>query len=228
MKLILLGPPGAGKGTQARYICQQFDIPQISTGEMLRSAVGAETPLGIKVRDILAAGELVDDATVVELVKDRLTAPDCANGFLFDGFPRTLPQAEAVQGAEIDIDAVLEIRLPDDLVLERLTGRRIHEASGRTYHVEYDPPRRAGFDDATGEPLVQRSDDQEDTVRDRLRIYHEQTRPLIHFYQSLAADAKCRYLTIDGSLGVQQVQAAIFAALSSETSETSHKGREQD
>jgi len=216
MKLILLGPPGAGKGTQARSICQQHGIPQISTGEMLRSAIAAATPLGIQVRDTLAAGELVADATVVELVKDRLTAPDCGNGFLFDGFPRTLAQAQAVEDAEIDIDAVLEIRLPDDLVLERLTGRRIHEGSGRTYHVEYDPPRRPGFDDATGEPLVQRPDDEEETVRDRLRIYHRQTRPLIRFYQRLAANGETRYLTIDGSLGVKDVQDAIRDALSSQ------------
>ena len=216
MKLILLGPPGAGKGTQARSICQQHGIPQISTGEMLRSAIAAATPLGIQVRDTLAAGELVDDATVVELVKDRLTAPDCGKGFLFDGFPRTLAQAQAVEDAEIDIDAVLEIRLPDDLVLERLTGRRIHEGSGRTYHVEYDPPRRAGFDDATGEPLVQRPDDEEETVRDRLRIYHRQTRPLIRFYQRLAANGETRYLTIDGSLGVKDVQDAVRDALSNQ------------
>ena len=216
MKLILLGPPGAGKGTQARSICQQHSIPQISTGEMLRSAIAAATPLGIQVRDTLAAGELVADATVVELVKDRLTAPDCSKGFLFDGFPRTLAQAQAVEDAEIDIDAVLEIRLPDDLVLERLTGRRIHEGSGRTYHVEYDPPRRAGFDDATGEPLVQRPDDEEETVRDRLRIYHRQTRPLIRFYQRLAANGKTRYLTIDGSLGVKDVQDAVRDALSNQ------------
>lgn len=216
MKLILLGPPGAGKGTQARSICQQHGIPQISTGEMLRSAIAAATPLGIQVRDTLAAGELVADATVVELVKDRLTAPDCSKGFLFDGFPRTLAQAQAVEDAGIDIDAVLEIRLPDDLVLERLTGRRIHEGSGRTYHVEYDPPRRAGFDDATGEPLVQRPDDEEETVRDRLRIYHRQTRPLIRFYQRLAANGETRYLTIDGSLGVKDVQDAVRDALSNQ------------
>ncbi len=216
MKLILLGPPGAGKGTQARSICQQHGIPQISTGEMLRSAIAAATPLGIQVRDTLAAGELVADATVVELVKDRLTAPDCGKGFLFDGFPRTLAQAQAVEDAGIDIDAVLEIRLPDDLVLERLTGRRIHEGSGRTYHVEYDPPRRAGFDDATGEPLVQRPDDEEETVRDRLRIYHRQTRPLIRFYQRLAANGETRYLTIDGSLGVKDVQDAVRDALSNQ------------
>ena len=216
MKLILLGPPGAGKGTQARSICQQHGIPQISTGEMLRSAIAAATPLGIQVRDTLAAGELVADATVVELVKDRLTAPDCSKGFLFDGFPRTLAQAQAVEDAEIDIDAVLEIRLPDDLVLERLTGRRIHEGSGRTYHVEYDPPRRAGFDDTTGEPLVQRPDDEEETVRDRLRIYHRQTRPLIRFYQRLAANGETRYLTIDGSLGVKDVQDAVRDALSNQ------------
>ena len=210
MKLILLGPPGAGKGTQASFIRQQFGIPQISTGDMLRSAIAAATPLGIKVRDIMTAGELVDDATVIDLVKDRLAEPDCSNGFLFDGFPRTLTQARAVQGAEIDIDAVLEIRLPDELVVTRLTGRRIHESSGRTYHVEYDPPQRAGFDDATGETLVQRPDDEEKTVRDRLRIYHEQTRPLIRFYQRLA---NTRYLTIDGSLGVDEVQSAIANAL---------------
>ena len=213
MKLILLGPPGAGKGTQAQFICERYAIPQISTGDMLRNAIAAATPLGQRVQAIMRAGKLVDDATVVQLVKERIAEPDCGNGFLFDGFPRTVPQAEAVLEAGIAIDHVLEIRVPDELILERLSGRRVHEASGRIYHVVYDPPKQPGVDDETGEPLVQRNDDQEDTVRDRLRIYQNQTRPLIGFYQQLTGSKSVQYSTVDGSNPVDDVQKEIAQAL---------------
>lgn len=213
MKLILLGPPGAGKGTQAQFICERYAIPQISTGDMLRNAIAAATPLGQRVQAIMRAGKLVDDATVVQLVKERIAEPDCGNGFLFDGFPRTVPQAEAVLEAGIAIDHVLEIRVPDELILERLSGRRVHEASGRIYHVVYDPPKQPGVDDETGEPLVQRNDDQEDTVRDRLRIYQDQTRPLIGFYQQLTGSKSVQYSIVDGSNPVDDVQKEIAQAL---------------
>ena len=213
MKLILLGPPGAGKGTQAQSICRRYAIPQISTGDMLRSAIAAATPLGKRVQAIMDAGKLVDDATVVQLVKERITEADCRNGFLLDGFPRTVPQAQAVLDAGIAIDHVLEISVSDELVLERLSGRRVHEASGRIYHVVYDPPKQRGVDDLTGEPLTQRRDDEEETVRDRLRVYHAQTRPLIRLYRNLAASNAVRYTTIDGSNGVNDVQQAIDRAL---------------
>lgn len=213
MKLILLGPPGAGKGTQAQFICERYAIPQISTGDMLRNAIAAATPLGQRVQAIMRAGKLVDDATVVQLVKERVAEPDCGNGFLFDGFPRTVPQAEAVLEADIAIDHVLEIRVPDELILERLSGRRVHEASGRIYHVVYDPPKQPGVDDETGEPLVQRNDDQEDTVRDRLRIYQDQTRPLIGFYQQLTGSKSVQYSIVDGSNRVDDVQKEIAQAL---------------
>lgn len=213
MRVILLGPPGAGKGTQAQFICQRYAIPQISTGEMLRAAIAAATPLGKRVQAIMDAGELVDDGTVVQLVEQRIAQPDCENGFLLDGFPRTLPQAQAVLDAGIAIDHVVEIRIADELVLERLSGRRVHEASGRTYHVIYDPPRKADTDDETGEPLTQRSDDTEETVRDRLRVYHAQTRPLIRFYRNLAASSAAQYTTIDGTDSVDGVQRAIAQAL---------------
>lgn len=213
MKLILLGPPGAGKGTQAQFICERYAIPQISTGDMLRNAIAAATPLGQRVQAIMRAGKLVDDATVVQLVKERIAEPDCGNGFLFDGFPRTVPQAEAVLEAGIAIDHVLEIRVPDELILERLSGRRVHEASGRIYHVVYDPPKQPGVDDETGEPLVQRNDDQEDTVRDRLRIYQDQTRPLIGFYQQLTGSKSVQYSIVDGSNPVDDVQEEIAQAL---------------
>lgn len=213
MKLILLGPPGAGKGTQARFICQRYAIPQISTGDMLRTAIAAATPLGQRVQSIMDAGKLVDDATVVQLVRERITQQDCRNGFLFDGFPRTVAQAQAVLEAGIAIDHVLEISVPDELILERLSGRRVHESSGRTYHVIYDPPQKPGLDDQTGEPLVQRSDDREDTVRDRLHIYQAQTRPLIRHYRNLAESQCLQYATIDGSNCVDDVQQAIARAL---------------
>ncbi len=213
MKLILLGPPGAGKGTQAAFLCRALDIVQISTGEMLRAAIAAGTPLGERVQQVLAAGDLVDDATIIELVKARIDEDDCQNGFLFDGFPRTIPQAEALVDADIAIDHVLEIRVPDDVVVERIAGRRIHEASGRTYHVRFDPPKADGVDDETGEPLVQRPDDREETVRDRLRVYREQTAPLIGFFRDLAAAGSVAYSTVDGTPSAQEINVRIARAL---------------
>ena len=213
MKLILIGPPGAGKGTQAAFICKHFAIAQISTGDMLRTAIAAATPLGRKVQAIVDAGNLVDDAIVVDLVRVRIAQDDCSNGFLFDGFPRTLGQAEALSSAGIDVDHVLEISVPDDMVVRRISGRRVHEASGRIYHVEFDPPQRMGFDDDTGEPLVQRADDEESTVRDRLRVYRQHTRPLISFYRNLAATKSISYTAVDGSSSLNGVHQAIIQAL---------------
>lgn len=216
MRVILIGPPGAGKGTQAASICERFAIPQISTGEMLRAAIAAATPLGRTVQAIVDAGNLVDDAIVVDLVRARIAEDDCRNGYLFDGFPRTLGQAEALSNAEIAIDHVLEISVPDDVIVKRITGRRVHEASGRTYHVEYDPPRRAGFDDDTGEPLVQRADDVESTLRERLQVYRQHTRPLISFYRNLAASKRVAYASVDGSDSLETVRDAIIKALEHE------------
>lgn len=213
MRLILLGPPGAGKGTQAVFICEEYGIVQISTGEMLRAAVAAGTELGRRAQAIMAKGNLVDDATIVAMVKERLAEPDCADGFLFDGFPRTIAQAEAVADAGIELDCVVEIRLPDEEVVTRISGRRTHEASGRVYHVTFNPPRREGLDDETGEPLIQREDDREQTVRERLRVYHHQTRPLVDFYQAQAADGKARYHTIDGNGEVGRIRQDIHEAL---------------
>lgn len=213
MRIILLGPPGAGKGTQAEFVCRTHGIAQISTGEMLRAAIAAGTELGNKVRDIVAAGEFVDDATVVALVRERIAEDDCRQGFLLDGFPRNIPQAQAMVDAEIAVDHVLEIRVPDDVVVRRISGRRVHEASGRTYHVVFDPPRTPGKDDETGEPLTQRADDDENTVRERLRIYHEQTRPLIRFYKDLAGSSNTRYSSVSGDGTTAEVQAAIQAHL---------------
>ncbi len=213
MRLILLGPPGAGKGTQAAFICAQHAIPQISTGEMLRAAVAAGTPLGRKARRVMDAGELVDDDTIVALVKQRIGEPDCRRGFLFDGFPRTIPQAQAVVDAQVNIDHVVQIRLSDDVVVERISGRRVHEASGRTYHVTFNPPRIPGVDDESGEPLIQRDDDQEHTVRERLRVYHEETHPLVLFYQRLSASSSLRFTAVDGSVGVDEIKREISVAL---------------
>ena len=213
MRLILLGPPGAGKGTQAAFICAQHAIPQISTGEMLRAAVAAGTPLGRKAQRVMDAGELVDDDTIVALVKQRIGEPDCRRGFLFDGFPRTIPQAQAVVDAQVNIDHVVQIRLSDDVVVERISGRRVHEASGRTYHVTFNPPRIPGVDDESGEPLIQRDDDQEHTVRERLRVYHEETHPLVLFYQRLSASSSLRFTAVDGSVGVDEIKREISVAL---------------
>ena len=213
MRLILLGPPGAGKGTQAAFVCRQLAIPQISTGEMLRSAIAAGTPLGRKVQRVMDGGELVDDDTIVGLVKHRIRANDCKSGFLFDGFPRTIPQAEALAEANIAIDHVLEIRVPDDVVVMRISGRRVHEASGRTYHVRFNPPRVPDTDDQTGEALIQRDDDQEDTVRERLRVYRQQTQPLVGFYRNRAASGESVFSVIDGAATVVEIEREISRAL---------------
>ena len=217
MKLILLGPPGAGKGTQANFIREKFGIPQISTGDMLRAAVKAGTPLGIAAKKVMDAGQLVSDDIIIGLVQERLKAPDCAKGYLFDGFPRTIPQAEAMQKEQVALDYVLEIDVPDEEIITRMSGRRVHPASGRTYHVKFNPPRVEGKDDLTGEPLVQRDDDREETVRKRLEVYRAQTRPLVDYYGKWAAsgDAKApRYRRISGTGAVDQIRDRAFAALS--------------
>jgi adenylate kinase len=190
MRLILLGPPGAGKGTQATFIKEKFNIPQISTGDMLRAAVKAGTPLGMAAKKVMDAGGLVSDDIIIGLVKDRLKAADCANGYLFDGFPRTIPQADAMMEAGVLIDYVLEIDVPDEAIIERMSGRRVHPASGRTYHVKFNPPRQEGRDDATGEELIQRDDDREETVKKRLAVYHEQTEVLVSYYNQWASSGK--------------------------------------
>ncbi len=216
MRLILLGAPGAGKGTQATQICQKYGIPQISTGDMLRAAVKAGTPLGVAAKKVMDSGALVSDDIIIGLVKERITQADCANGFLFDGFPRTIPQAEAMKNAGVKLDVVLEIDVPDTAIIERMSGRRAHLPSGRTYHLKFNPPKVAGKDDVTGEDLVQREDDKEETVRKRLEVYQAQTRPLVDYYSAWAAggDAQApRYRRIDGSGTVEQITERAFAAL---------------
>ncbi|RMF19718.1 MAG: adenylate kinase [Gammaproteobacteria bacterium] len=215
MRVILLGPPGAGKGTQAKFICEKFGIPQISTGDMLRAAVKAGTPLGLQVKEVMASGGLVSDDTIIALVKERIQEPDCANGFLFDGFPRTIPQAEALKDSGVSIDVVLEIAVPDEEIIKRMSGRRVHEASGRTYHVIYNPPKTEGKDDVTGEPLIQREDDKEETVRKRLEVYHSQTAPLVTFYKDWAAQdsAAPRYARVEGVGSVEEIQSRVLEAL---------------
>ena len=213
MRLILLGPPGAGKGTQARFICQTCGIPQVSTGDMLRSARAEGTPLGRMAESIMARGDLVSDEIVVGLVKERLAQPDCEAGFLFDGFPRTIPQAEAVLEAGIEIDRVIEIQVDDDEVVRRITGRRVHEPSGRVYHVLFNPPRVPDRDDETGDSLTQREDDREETVRDRLEVYRRQTEPLIRFYTELSRTAHLEYRAVNGVGDVDAVMQDILKAL---------------
>jgi adenylate kinase len=216
MRLILLGPPGAGKGTQAAFIREKYGIPQISTGDMLRAAVKAGTPLGLAAKKVMDAGQLVSDDIIAGLVKDRLRQPDCGTGYLFDGFPRTIPQAEALKAEGVPLDYVLEIDVPDDEIVLRMSGRRVHPASGRTYHVKFNPPRREGRDDATGEPLVQRDDDREETVRKRLEVYRAQTRPLIRYYGEWAASgdpAAPKYRKISGTGRVDDITARALAAL---------------
>ena len=215
MRIILLGPPGAGKGTQAEFISRSYGVPQISTGDMLRAAVKAGSPLGLKAKDIMAAGGLVPDTLIIDLVKERIAAPDCREGFLFDGFPRTIPQAQALADAGIEIDRVVEIHVDDQEIVARLSGRRVHEASGRVYHLKHNPPRREGLDDVTGEPLVQRADDREDTVRNRLRVYHEQTEPLVGYYQDYIArhPGRTRCCRVDGVGSLADVQARLVEAL---------------
>jgi adenylate kinase len=218
MRLILLGPPGAGKGTQANYIKEKFGIPQISTGDMLRAAVKAGTPLGLEAKKIMDAGGLVRDDIIIGLVKDRLKEADCAKGYMFDGFPRTIPQAEAMKEAGVPIDYVLEIDVPDSEIVARMSGRRVHVASGRTYHVKFNPPKVEGKDDVTGEPLIQRDDDKEETVKKRLDVYHSQTKPLVEYYSKWAAngDAKApKYRRIAGQGKVEAIRDAAFAALAS-------------
>ena len=216
MRLILLGPPGAGKGTQARFICEKFGIPQISTGGMLRAAIEAGTPLGLEARKVIDEGRLVSDDTVVELVSERLRGDDCRAGYLFDGFPRTIPQAEAIESAGVALDVVLEIDVDDDEIVERMSGRRVHLASGRPYHVKYKPPKVEGKDDVTGEPLVQRDDDRRETVQKRLEVYRAQTRPLIDHYARWAASgdpAAPKLRKVAGVGSVDAIRRAVFAAL---------------
>jgi adenylate kinase len=216
--LILLGPPGAGKGTQASYITSAYGIPQISTGDMLRGAIKAGTPLGLAAKKVMDSGNLVSDDIIIALVLERLKAADCAGGYLFDGFPRTLPQAEAMKKAGVAIDYVLEIGVPDSAIVERMGGRRVHVASGRTYHVKFNPPKVAGKDDVTGEDLIQRDDDREETVKNRLAVYHAQTEPLVAWYTAWAAtgDPRApRYRKVEGLAGVEAVRDACLAALKS-------------
>jgi adenylate kinase len=216
MRLILLGAPGAGKGTQATFICQKFGIPQISTGDMLRAAVKAGTPLGVQAKQVMDAGGLVSDGLIINLVKERIAQPDCAGGFLFDGFPRTIPQADAMKVAGVKLDHVLEIDVPFDAIIERMSGRRSHPASGRTYHLRFNPPKVSGLEDLTGEPLIQRADDQEETVRKRLDVYSAQTRPLIDYYASWAKSDPAggpRYRAISGVGSVDEIKARAFEAL---------------
>jgi adenylate kinase len=216
MRLILLGAPGAGKGTQAAFICKKFGIPQISTGDMLRAAVKAGSPMGLAAKQVMDAGGLVSDDIIIGLVKERITQPDCANGFLFDGFPRTIPQADAMKEAGVKLDLVLEIDVPDAAIIERMSGRRVHPASGRTYHVSFNPPKVAGKDDATGEDLIQRDDDKEETVRKRLEVYQSQTRPLVDYYASWAATGDAvapQYRKISGTGSVEEITARALQAL---------------
>jgi adenylate kinase len=216
MRLILLGGPGAGKGTQANFIKEKYQIPQISTGDMLRAAVKAGTELGLKAKGFMDSGGLVPDDVIIGLVKERIQEPDCAKGFLFDGFPRTIPQADAMKEAGVPIDAVVDINVPDEEIIKRMSGRRAHLASGRTYHIIFNPPKEEGKDDVTGEPLVQRDDDKEETVRKRLEVYHEQTEPLIDYYKNWQRSGEAgapQYIRIEGIGKVEEIRAQIFAAL---------------
>lgn len=216
MRLILIGPPGAGKGTQAAFIKEKFGIPQISTGDMLRAAVKAGTPLGLAAKEVMDKGQLVSDDIIIGLVKERLTQPDCANGFLFDGFPRTIPQAEALKAAGIPIDFVLEISVPDEEIVTRMSGRRVDPVSGRTYHIKYNPPKVEGKDDITGDPLIQRDDDKEEVVLKRLSVYHSQTEALVKFYGDLAASGDAtapQYCSISGLGSIEEIKNRVFEAL---------------
>ena len=216
MRLILLGGPGAGKGTQAGYITKKYNIPQISTGDMLRAAVKAGTPMGLEAKKVMDAGGLVTDEIILGLVKDRIAEDDCTNGFLFDGFPRTLPQADALKAQGVEIDGVVEIDVDDAEIVKRMSGRRVHLASGRTYHVTFNPPKVEGKDDETGEDLIQRDDDQEDTVKKRLEVYHDQTEPLIAYYTDWSKSGEAnapKYHHIEGIGGVEDIRDAIFTAL---------------
>lgn len=209
MKLILLGAPGAGKGTQAQFLTQEYNIPQISTGDMLRAAIKAGTELGKQAKAFMDEGKLVTDEIIIGLVQERIQQEDCANGFLLDGFPRTVPQADALKGAGVAIDAVIEIDVPDSEIVDRMSGRRCHVASGRTYHLKYNPPKEEGKDDETGEELIQRDDDKPEVVLDRLKVYHDQTAPLAGYYKAEAESGSCRYITIDGTQPIETVQTCI-------------------
>ncbi len=215
MRLILLGAPGAGKGTQAKFITEAFGIPQISTGDMLRAAVSAGSELGLKVKDIMSSGGLVSDDLIIDLVKERIQESDCKGGFLFDGFPRTIPQAEALLEAGINIDHVLEIHVDDEEIVSRLSGRRVHPASGRVYHIDHNPPKTEGLDDETGEALIQRDDDKEETVRKRLKVYHDQTHPLVEFYQNLSGkeSSKARYSRVEGVGSLDEIKERVLSTL---------------
>lgn len=215
MRLILLGAPGAGKGTQAKLVCQAMNIPQISTGDMLRAAVKEGTELGKTAQKIMESGALVPDDIIIALVKERIEKPDCGNGFLLDGFPRTIPQAQALSEARVEIDFVIEIAVDDEKIVERLAGRRVHGASGRIYHVQYNPPKTPGQDDETGEPLIQRPDDQEETVRKRLQVYHEQTEPLVNYYQACSAESEhqMHFAKVDGQGSVEEINQRIMSVL---------------
>ena len=216
MRVILLGAPGAGKGTQAQFICERFNIPQISTGDMLRAAVKEGSELGLKVKEIMASGGLVSDDIIIALVKERISQPDCVNGFLFDGFPRTIPQADALKESGVKLDHVVEIAVDDEEIVHRLAGRRVHPSSGRVYHVDYNPPKEDGKDDMTGEALIQRDDDRESTVRNRLSVYHEQTEPLVNYYRQWAEQdptAAPVYHRIEGIGSVDDIRAQVIKAL---------------
>jgi adenylate kinase len=215
MRIILLGGPGAGKGTQANFIKEKYNIPQISTGDMLRAHVKAGTELGKAAKKIMDEGGLVSDDIIMGMVKERIREDDCKNGYLFDGFPRTIPQAQAMKEADIGIDAVVEIDVPDEEIIKRMSGRRVHLPSGRTYHIIFNPPKVEGKDDVTGEDLIQREDDQEETVKERLRVYHDQTEPLIDFYSKEADAGKLKYVKVDGVGSVEEIRDAIFAGLDS-------------
>lgn len=213
MRIILLGSPGSGKGTQARFITEQFNIPQISTGDMLRAAVRAGTPLGLEAKQIMDAGLLVPDDIILNLVRERIGEDDCRNGFLLDGFPRTIPQAEGLDRMEIRLDQVVELRVEDETIVTRMSGRRVHPGSGRSYHLVFNPPTVEGVDDLTGEPLIQRDDDREDTVRKRLAVYHAQTRPLVDYYRQQAETGKVRFASLEGVGHVNDIRDRIFAEL---------------
>lgn len=218
MRFILLGPPGAGKGTQASFITKKYGVPQISTGDMLRAAIKAGSELGMKAKKLMDAGQLVSDEVILDLVKHRIEQPDCAGGYLFDGFPRTLAQAEAMKNAQVHIDYVIEIAVPDEEIIQRMSGRRVHTASGRTYHVKFNPPKVADKDDLTGEPLIVRQDDQPDTVKERLHVYHAQTQPLIQYYTGWEASgdkAAPRHCRVSGTGTVDEIRDRVFAALKS-------------
>ena len=213
MKIILLGPPGAGKGTQAEIICKNFSIPHISTGDMLREAIANKTSIGIQAKEIMDAGNLVPDNVIISLVKERIENDDCKNGYLFDGFPRTIPQADALENQEIFMDIVLELTIEDKLIINRMSGRRIHQPTGRSYHLEFNPPKEDGIDDFTGERLIQREDDKPETVKNRLEVYREQTNPLIVYYRSKSVQTDLKYIEIDGSRAMDEVSSQIKTAL---------------